>query len=215
MARLVGFTVAVALLAGCGVSGQVRKQEAKVEMRKFAPIPFENRKKVGIVEFEDRSNYGKGQLGTGASRVMTTMLVDCEQFRVFEREKLHRVMEEQKLQKSGAFDPNTAVQVGKLVGLDFVIYGAVTKFGIRTEGKDLIIYSSKRVAADCTVDMSVISVQTGEIVYAKQGDGTAYRQASKVLGLGGSMSFDQTLAEDSLRAAIAKMMDNLVERINR
>jgi curli biogenesis system outer membrane secretion channel CsgG len=197
------------------VGGQVQKQEAKVEMKKFAPKPFESRKKVGIVEFEDRSNYGRGQLGTGASRVMTTMLVDCEQFRVFEREKLYRVMEEKKLQKSKSFDPGTAVQVGKLVGLDFVIYGAVTKFGIRTEGKDLIIYSRKRVAADCTVDVSVISVETGEIVYAKQGDGTAYRQASKVLGLGGSMSFDQTLAEDSLRAAIAKMMDNLVERINR
>ena len=40
------------------------------------------------------------------------------------------------------------------------------------------------------------------------------KAASRVLGLGGSMGFDETLAENSLRAAIAKMMDNLVETLN-
>jgi curli biogenesis system outer membrane secretion channel CsgG len=190
------------------------KTGPKVEQdKKYPPKPRSERLKVGVMEFEDRSNYGRGNLGTGASTVLGTELFKSQQFRVFEREKIDKVLGEQQFQHSGAVDATTAVQIGKIVGLDCVVFGAVTKFGFRTEGKDLLVYRKKMVACDCTVDVRVVDVKTGELLYADQGDGTALKAASRVLGLGGSMGFDQTLAEDSLRAAIVKLLDNIVDQL--
>ena len=162
------------------------------------------------MEFEDKSGYGKGRIGTAASDVLTTYLVESNQFQVIERQQMAKLLEEQKFQQSGAVDVKSAVQVGKLLGVEYMAYGAVTNFGMRTEATNAIFFQQKELIAESQVDVRLINVQTGVIMFAKHGRGKATREVRGSLGLGGRMSYDETLAGDSLRAAIVKMMDNLI-----
>ncbi len=208
--RRIAAALAMATFLGC-VSGEVTKKEAVVEMKARTPRTAEMRKRVAVADFLDKTAYGKGQLGTGASDILTNYLVKSQQFRVFERQQISKALDEQKFQQSGVVDAKTAVQVGKMIGAEYVVYGAITNFGIRTESTNAIFYQNKKQIAESQVDVRIINVETGEVVYSMDGRGQAEREASGSMGLGGSMGYDQTLAGDSLRASIVKMMDDMID----
>ena len=123
-----------------------------------------------------------------------------------------KILEEQKFQHSGAVDPTTAMKIGKILGVELLAYGAVTNFGIRTEGTNAIFYQQKEQVAESQVDIQLVNVESAEIMFAGHGRGSARREVRGSLGLGGRMSYDETLAGDSLRAAIAQMIDNLIDQ---
>lgn len=200
----------VAILTGC-VSGQVRKEESKVDLKPRSPRPMEMRKRVAVCDFVDKTEYGKGRLGLAAGDMLATYLVKSQQFDVFERQQMKHVLDEQKLGQSGIVDPQTAVQVGKVMGVEYVVYGVISNFGIRTESTNVILYHQKKQIAESTVDARIINVKTSRIHYADTGLGVAERGTSGSMGLGGAMSYDQTMAGDSLRAAITKMLDNMID----
>ncbi|HYF01092.1 MAG TPA: CsgG/HfaB family protein [Planctomycetota bacterium] len=203
---------ALALLTVLGCrGGEVRKEEAKVELKARTPRPFEARKRVAVVDFEDKSAYGQGRLGRAAADVLARFLFESQQFRVIERQQVAKVLEEQKFQSSGAVNPQTAMQVGKLLGVEMVAYGVVSNFGIRTEGTQAVVYQQKEQVAEAQVDVRLIHVETGEVVYMGEGRGSAMREVRGSFGLGGRMSYDETLAGDALRASIAKMVDGLID----
>jgi curli biogenesis system outer membrane secretion channel CsgG len=204
-------SLAVLLLAlGCR-SGEVRKEEAVVELKTRTPRPFEARKRVAVIDFEDKSGYGQGRIGKAASDVLQRFLFDSQQFRVVERQQVGKVLEEQKFQQSGAVNPQTAMQAGKILGVDLVVYGAVTNFGIRVEGTEAVVYQQREQVATSQVDVRLIHVETGEIIYMGEGRGLAKREVRGSFGIGGRMGYDETLAGDSLRASIAKFVDNLID----
>ena len=209
--RTIAALAMIAVVAGPACrSGGVEKSEEIVQFNPPPPKPFEARKKLAVLEFEDKSGYGKGRLGHAAADVLTTYLVESNQFQVVERQHMSKILEEQKFQQSGAVDQNSAIQVGKLLGVQYMAYGAVTNFGIRTEATNVILYQQKEQVAESQVDVRLINVETGVIMFAKHGRGKAHRAVRGAVGLGGRMSYDETLAGDSLRAAIVKMMDELV-----
>ena len=116
----------------------------------------------------------------------------------------------QMLQRKG-ITPATAMQIGQLLGVEMLAYGTVSNFGIRTESTEAVVYQQKEQVAESTVDVRLIHVKTGEVIYMGEGRGQAYREVRGSFGLGGRMSYDETLAGDSLRASIAKFVDNLID----
>ena len=208
----VSAVVVLMLILGCR-SGEVRKEEARVEINKSRPPkPMEARKRVAVIDFDDKTAYGQGRLGRAAADVLTRFLYDSQQFRMVDRQQVARILEEQKFQQSGAVNPETAMKVGKLLGVQLLACGTVSNFGIRTEGTEAVLYQQKETVAESQVDVRLIDVETGEILFMDEGRGSAKRSIKGSLGLGGRMSYDETLAGDSLRAAIARTVDNLIDR---
>jgi len=60
---------------------------------------------------------------------MRTELVGTRNYRIVERAQIQKALEEQRLQMSGAVDDESAVELGKLVGADFIVVGSVVKIG--------------------------------------------------------------------------------------
>jgi PBP1b-binding outer membrane lipoprotein LpoB len=56
-------------------------------------------------------------------RKLITKLVDLNQFKVLSRERLNELLDEQSLSLSGAIDEKSAVELGKLIGVDAFIDG--------------------------------------------------------------------------------------------
>jgi len=143
-----------------------------------------------------------------------TELGKSQKFILIERAKLDKILEEQKLQSAGMYDANTISQIGKLAGVDAVVIGVVSQFGMKTGGSDYLLTQSKQQVAECTVDIRVIEVETGKILYIDSGKGIAKSSKGSFLGMGTKGGYDETLEGESLRAAIAKFVDNIVYQVN-
>lgn len=209
MYRTMGLGLLLSLVAACG-GKTVQKRETVIEPNRYPAKPMEQRKRIAVVTFDDKSQYGRGRLGNAAADVLTGMLTRTQQFRVFERQQLAKVMDEQKLGGSGAVRADTAAQVGKLIGVQYVVLGTVVRYGQLQSSGNYVVYKQKRYEGNCTVEVRVVDTESGEIIYSEPGEGHAEREYTKVLGAGESGGYDETLAEDSLRAAISQMIDNLV-----
>ncbi|MBI4652343.1 hypothetical protein HY745_13925 [Candidatus Desantisbacteria bacterium] len=91
-------------------------------------------KRVCIMDLEDKSgeqHSGWHNVGTGIADMMVTALVKTNKFMVIEREKLNKIMEEQQLGASGAITTQTAAKIGQLLGVNYIITGSVTEFGVK------------------------------------------------------------------------------------
>ncbi len=83
-----------------------------------------------------------------AFRVMKDYKSRC--YRIVERNRLERILSEQRKQFSENFDTVTAVQLGKLIGAQYIIYGNVYT-------KPHEMYTA------VFVNYTMINVQTGEV----------------------------------------------------
>lgn len=207
--------VILVLLTGC-YSSQITKQEEAVEpgwKNVRQALPVDQRKKIAVLEFDDQTDYGYGRIGRSAASVLTTYLDRSGQFALYEREKLSHIIAERQQGANGAIDATVAAEVGKKVGLDFVIIGTVSSFGYHTTRNQALFFGSKvKQQAEATVDVRLVDVATGRIIASESGRGIAEDASSKVLGFGASSGYDETMAGNALRAAISKFADKLIDQ---
>jgi curli biogenesis system outer membrane secretion channel CsgG len=173
------------------------------------------KRRIGVVDFENKTTYGANRLGTSASDILITELAKSGKFIVVERDKMDKLLAEQKLGMTGAIDPNTAAKVGKILGLNAIVTGSISQFGEDTEGSEYLITQSKSQVVKCTVDIRVVDAETGQVLYADSGSGLATKHTGGVLGLGTRAGYDETLEGDALRAAIVKFTNNIVEQVEK
>jgi curli biogenesis system outer membrane secretion channel CsgG len=135
------------------------------------------KKRVAVVDFEDRAHYGY-DIGKGVADMLVTALVESKKFMVIERTELEQVLNEQGLGQSGLVTPQSAAKVGQLLGAEMLVTGSVTEFGEK-ESKvggglgrlgGLNVGVSKKKAR-VAVDVRLVNVNTGEIVAAKSAVG--------------------------------------------
>jgi curli biogenesis system outer membrane secretion channel CsgG len=201
------------LVGGCTPSTKVKQQDTMTIDKPKGMASLKRR--VGVVDFENKTKYGEARLGTSASDVLITELVKSGKFIVVERGKLSTIMSEQKLGMSGAIDATTAAKVGRILGLNAIVTGAVTQFGSQTEGSEYLIAQSKRQVVKATVDIRVVDAETGQILYADSGSGLGVKKTGGVLGLGTRAGYDESLEQEALRAAIVKFVNNIVDQIEK
>jgi len=104
--------------------------------------------------------------------------VNMKGVKVFTRTDLQRVLQEQKFQMSGLVDDKTAVQIGKLAGVRYVVTGAVNNvdlkwidlgLGSSILGVGAAIQEGWNISV--TISVRMIDVGTGEIITSKQVSG--------------------------------------------
>jgi len=205
------------ILVSCGPSTKFYQKQAttvketeKVESEYTGP-----KRRIGVVDFQNKAPYAKARLGNTATDILITELVKSGKFIVVERDKIDKLMEEQKLGQSGAIDPGTAAKVGKILGLNAIVTGSISQFGAKKEGKDFLISQSKTQIVECTVDIRVVDTETGQILLADSGKGVARKKSGKFLGMGSKSKYDETLEGEALRNALVKFVDNIISQVNK
>ena len=119
---------------------------------------FAQTSKVAILDFENTS--GKAEydaLGKAMSSMLITDLsnnIHPKKVEFFERTQLNKLLDEQKLQKSKNFDAKTAVDFGKLSGVNYVFVGSVFVMD-----------------GNCNITSKLVDVQTSKIVLSKEANG--------------------------------------------
>ena len=128
-------------------------------------------------------------LAEGFRIMLETAIVKTNKMLVMERSQMEQVMSEQVLGQAGL--TTRGGKVGGLVGVDYMIYGSITKFGARTsdfsigKGQGLTSLfnqrtqraideiSSKQVSTQMAVDIKVTNVSNGQILLADTVSGEA------------------------------------------
>jgi curli biogenesis system outer membrane secretion channel CsgG len=157
---------------------------------------------VAVLGFEygtiQRWWSGNQDIGEGISDMIVDELVNDGSFRVIERKRLDAVLAEQNFSNSERADPSakTLVQIGKALGVKYLIVGSVTKFGTEQSNKSfsgggygsafgLGSVGTAKGKANVAITARIIDTTTGEIMASAKGDGTSKRSGLLLGGAGG------------------------------
>lgn len=158
--------------------------------------------RAAVMEFDNKTGYRGWRLGQGASDMLSTEMVKIGKFRMMERERITAILKEQRLGTSGLVNPATAAQVGKVIGVEYIITGAVTEYGESRGGGGGRGVSVGTRGYSAAVDIRLVDTTTGEIVFADSASHSLGSVSVRVFGIGGGEAFDEKKATEALREAI-------------
>jgi curli biogenesis system outer membrane secretion channel CsgG len=152
--------------------------------------------------------------------MLSNELSSSGNFRVVERAKLEKVLEEQNLAASGRVRSGTGAKMGQVTGADYLVMGTVTSYeentastggGFSFKGIGL---GGKKSEAYIAVDVRVVNASTGEIDYSRTIEGRSSSSGVSVGlyrgGFGGNLAHEEnTPAGKAIRAALVEITDYL------
>ncbi|MBZ0113587.1 MAG: CsgG/HfaB family protein [Thermoanaerobaculia bacterium] len=167
--------------------------------------------RIAVLEFKSKADntwwYNNG--AAAAQDVFVTELVKSGKFRVIEREQLAALMQEKNLSLSGDVDPSTAVRAGKLLGVDYLLTGALTEYGSsENEVSGGYRFQAKKKNFEAAMNARLIHTETGEIVWADEGRADDSSFKLKIHGVGGGVD-DNKMFDKVLKPIIQELMASL------
>ena len=213
-----------------------------------AAVPKNERPRLVVLDFPVANGayegwhgwgYGGGEthISSALQELMTTSLMEkgTGQIRLMERKQLETIIGEQKLGSSGLVDDSTAVQMGKLIGCQYMVTGKVTRFAYKKSGfstgwgvSALLnkvnpnAGAANEVAGDVKMskatfsgrlDVRLIDVKTGEILAVAKEDGTVKDVSCKVAGTGSDVQYDQEMVNKIFEPITDKIAETLIKKI--
>lgn len=176
--------------------------------------------RVAILEFKNKTEgyaWSWYRAGEAAQDMLVTELVKRGNFRVMERERLEAILEEKNLHLSGDIDPKTAVKLGKMIGVEYLIAGAVTELGVADRdvnvpsalfGGRMPSVNVRSQKMDAALDARAFSTTTGEIVWADTASESTSDSSVYVAGAGGGVE-DHRKLDRLLRPVVMRLADSL------
>ena len=196
----------------------------------IAIMPFSNHASVST----NADSGVQGQISLTdagvASDYVLDALLDSDRFSIIEREQMQAIMSEHHLNLTGMVNPATAVQIGRLTGVKYILYGSVVGCSLKEK---TIGYDNNTIGGidnnQHTVIANVVArfidVETGRIVLAARGKGEStstyneikwkklylYSDADGINSFGHTVRFGtKEVSQEQVHNAIAKAADDLV-----
>lgn len=112
-------------------------------------------KTIALLDFSNNSLFDKekySSLSSGLAEIMITELSKVQAFKLVERKKLNSLIEEMQLSQSGLMSEESSVQVGKLMGAQYLVFGSYM-----VDTKDKV-----------RIDVRIVEVETGLTIKAEE-----------------------------------------------
>jgi len=168
--------------------------------------------RVGVVNFQNKTSSKHIGVGEAAADILGTILQKTERFIIIPQQDIASILEQQSLGASGAINPATAAEMGRILGLNAIVTGAISAYSEVEEGSDYLVYKNKKQIARVTVDYRIVDTTTGIQVAADSGQGVYEKKTGGALGLGSKSSYDADLRDGALRDALTKAMVNMLKQ---
>ncbi len=212
-----------------------------------AQVEKSKRPRVAVLEFKAPKDAWNGwgwywnmesqsRMSSVLQDLFVTELSDvgAGKIRLIERERLQEIRQEQAFGQSGEVDTATAVKLGKLLGVKYMVTGKITRFAFQKSGFSTgwgvgnlvgrLTHDStagavagsvdvKKAAFDGRLDARVIDVETGEIIGTAFAEHKESNVGVKVAGTGNEFQYDQTLVNKVFEPCVKEMSPKLVQKI--
>jgi curli biogenesis system outer membrane secretion channel CsgG len=169
--------------------------------------------RVGVVNFLNKTPSKVLGIGEAASDILGTILQKTDRFIVIPQQDIESILAQQRMGATGIINPETAAEMGKILGLSAIVTGAVTAYSEAEEGTEFIVGRSKTQIARVTVDYRIVDTTTGVQLMADSGAGEYRKKVMSILGAGSKASYDTDLRDGALRDALAKAMVNMMQKL--
>lgn len=173
---------------------------------------------VAILPFEAAGNlrlsWGqKEEILEGITQMVTDRLANHPDLILIERNRIKDLITEQHFQHSGAVDLSSAVQIGRLLGVDIVVLGSLNEFSLTSRsGVGFGPLQLSGTTARTVLSARLVGVEKGQILGAIEAEGkeTGFDLTiDRLKGLTfGSKQFEESIMGKALTAAI----DNFIDR---
>ena len=226
----------LALLGGCQTTNaganegnktaETPKATETAQAPQQLPPPSGPKRTVAVGKFDAigsfTSKYGDWDIGGGLAAMLASALVNSGRFVVVERAELKEILSEQELKASGLVNKETGPKLGKLAGVQLLVYGAVTEFGTQDKGGGVNLGLSglgnlpfslggaqESTSGKVAMDIRVVDTTTGEVLESHTVseiiESSAFNLSAgfKGVSLGGD-KFDKTPLGEATRATIQK-----------
>ena len=117
-----------------------------------ASLAQNDKSKIAVMDFVNM-NGEITKLGRYMSEELTTRLYLTGKFEVIERKLLDKIIEEQKISMSGMIDESSAVELGRVLGVDAIASGTITDLGTSVK------VNARLISAESGKLFSVASVE--------------------------------------------------------
>jgi len=202
------------------------------------PASAQQKKRVAILSFDDAAVEASAAKAVGTSQDVGGFLADVvvkellkgSTYTVVERRAIDQVLKEQNFSNSNRVDPKTAAAIGRLLGVDAIIMGSVTQFGVEESAVALgsgplgrvtrgVLGGGKRVNTKATVGLTarMVDTKTGEILTAASGSGESSKASVAASGYATgdidltSRSFEETMLGEAVNRAAEQVAASLNE----
>ena len=201
----------------------------------------QERSRVAVLDFEFASIQrwweGNWDIGSGIADMIVDELVNDGTYSVIERTRLDAILAEQDFSNSDRADPLSAAAIGRILGVDAIVIGSVTQFGVERDGRsvgglgrltrglvDRVGQSRGKAAVQLTARM--VNTDTAEILVSGEGEGRSDR-SGLLLAAGGrgplgwaslsmtSSDFRETILGEATESAIGQLTGQLVRDADR
>jgi curli biogenesis system outer membrane secretion channel CsgG len=172
--------------------------------------------RIAVLQFQNKADnqwwwHGGAE---AAQDVFVTELVKSGKFRVIEREQINAIMQEKGLAQSGDVSAATAMQIGKLLGAQYMLAGAVTEYGNTDKSAHgrgvggLPGFSAGKRSFVAALNARIFDVSTGEILWADEGRAEESSVKVSVGGFGGGVD-DDRMFDKVMKPAIQQLVASI------
>jgi curli biogenesis system outer membrane secretion channel CsgG len=202
----------------------------------------QDKKRVAVLDFEYGTVASGVQaifgthydIGKGVRDLVVEKLVQGGTYSVIERAALDKILAEQNFSNSDRANPATAAQLGKVLGVNVMILGSITKFGrddkntnVKTGafgrfGAAIGGVGRNKAKAVVAITARMVDVNTAEILAVTTGEGESTRDGTSLLGGGagggggggasidmGSSNFANTIIGEAVNNAVEPLARDL------
>ena len=206
-------------------------QQASKRRPRIAVLDFD----YATVQTVISSVFGTNvDIGKGIVQMLVTDLVKDGTYSVVDRQAMDKILAEQNFSNSNRADSSSAAKIGKLLGADAIVVGAITEFGNEKKetgigggganwhGIGLGKVGRTNSKANVAINARIINVDTGEIMGVAEGKGQSARASTNLLGGGGnwrgagggdvnfgSSDFQQTIIGEATKQAVDQVATGL------
>jgi curli biogenesis system outer membrane secretion channel CsgG len=177
----------------------------------------ENRIRIAVMNFENNStwHYWGDNLGAAAADELVTQMFQTGEFSLVERSQIEAVLAEQDFGQSGRVTPSQAAEIGKVLGVQLILTGSITKFSIDKKGGSFAGIGATYSEAESNVDVRLIDANTAEIMFADDGEGKIRLGGVSIRGANLQRDFDAGLAQEALRPAVENIVAKIADQSDR
>lgn len=146
----IAFWLTVFCLAGDVHGGQASARLSSLSdslIKNYLARGVQQKVSLAVFQFNCDEHLEKRRVGFAVSELMSHRFVADGTFTVVERGEIGKLLQEQRLQASGAVDNDVAVRLGQLAGASVVLLGNIQK-----------------VSGEYQVNARLVSVETGEVL---------------------------------------------------
>lgn len=170
------------------------------------------KRKVAIARFGNEAQYGKSALfglnnnynaEKQATDILSAKLANSGKFILLERSDIDKIDKELSTHNLESLS----------IGADYLIVGSVSEFGRKNMSDTGVFSRSKIQIAYAKVNVRLIDVKTGQIIFAQEGAGEAKSEAGTAFGVGKHVGYDSTLNDKAISTAISSVIDGIMQNL--